>query len=185
MENKKAIIKVVSGGYLDILNPDLDLINLEDISIALARLPRYSGQLPEFIDHYSVAEHTCIVYDLAKKDNVDKEVLKAILLHDASEAYMNDLISPIKNLCPEYKEIEDNFTAKIYQKFDVDYGHTKTLVKYYDLLALKAEKQKFWPEDDYYWETLQKLPDIEVFFTFDTWRNAKEKLNVLFFRYFI
>ncbi len=73
-------------------------ISIRDIGHALAHVSRYGGHASGF---YSVAQHSVIASRLA----VHGDKLWA-LLHDAPEAYMGDLVSPLKRSFPGWKVLE-------------------------------------------------------------------------------
>lgn len=102
-------IRTYSGHYLDILNPQPEHICIEDIAHALAHQPRWAGHTPIF---YSVAAHSLACAHMAPPQHK-----LAALLHDASEAYLCDMPSPIKALMPQYSAIENRLMAIIAQKF--------------------------------------------------------------------
>jgi len=106
-------IKTFSGRYVNVFSPDPDDIVIEDIAHGLSMMCRFGGQMPDF---YSVAQHSCMVADLCW--GMDK---LAGLLHDASEAYMLDIPSPIKKGLPDYKRVEKNLMRVIAEKFGFDY----------------------------------------------------------------
>ena len=81
-------IRVVGGGVVDVLNPARDSIHLEDIAHALSMLCRYGGHL---LEHYSVAQHSCLVAQL-----LEPRLRVYGLLHDAAEAYLGDVVTPLK-----------------------------------------------------------------------------------------
>jgi uncharacterized protein len=107
-----------SGKRLNFLQTDPDTILIEDIATGLSNMPRFAGQISTF---YSVAEHCLLMEAVArtKFEEVDKELSKAILLHDASEAYMCDIPTPLKQLIPDYQEIETALQVAILSKFNV------------------------------------------------------------------
>jgi len=83
-------IQTVSGKAFDLLDPQPDMIDLDDIAHALSQLCRFTGHVPGGI--YSVAQHSCFV-----SDNLPTpELRRAGLLHDAAEAYVSDLSNPLK-----------------------------------------------------------------------------------------
>lgn len=102
-------IRTVSGQYVDLADPDPDTILITDIAHALSQLPRFGGHLPRF---YSVAQHSMACAELVAPEHK----LQA-LLHDASEAYLLDVPSPLKALLPEYRKLEQRFMEVIAKKF--------------------------------------------------------------------
>lgn len=115
MENlyTKDCIRTYSGIYMNVFEPTIDMICIEDISHSLSMQCRFGGHLPKF---YSVAQHSvnCCNY-------VPEDFKLEALLHDAAEAYLIDLPSPIKHRIPEYKKMEDNIMKLIAQRFGLEY----------------------------------------------------------------
>lgn len=91
-------------------------ICLEDISHALSLLCRGGGHVKYF---YSVAQHAINCMHEAKARNYPLKIQLACLLHDASEAYLSDIIRPVKMHLPEYYQIEVMIMAKIFSKFNL------------------------------------------------------------------
>lgn len=107
-------IRTVTGIYMNVFEPTPEMICIEDIAHALSNQCRFGGHLPRF---YSVAEHSLNCMHLIEKD----ELKLGALLHDASEAYLLDIPSPIKKGLSNYKEIEDRLMMVIAKKFEFDY----------------------------------------------------------------
>lgn len=82
-----------TGTFVDLLKPKADTIHPEDIAHHLGMLCRYSGGVRRF---YSVAEHASLVADLIEWQGHDRGMVRAGLLHDGAEAYLGDVISPLK-----------------------------------------------------------------------------------------
>jgi hypothetical protein len=95
------------------LDPRPMEIHIEDIAAALSKLCRYGGHCKRF---YSVAEH-CVLMARAASPSVAFEAL----MHDASEAYLSDVIRPVKSSLPEYLAIERRLEAAIAERFDLVY----------------------------------------------------------------
>lgn len=110
---KTSEIQLYSGRVIDPLNPDPDQIVLEDIAHATSNQCRFSGHLREF---YSVATHSVNVSFYVPQE----DALQA-LLHDATEAYLCDIPSPLKGdvFGSRYREFEGNLWSVIAKKFGV------------------------------------------------------------------
>jgi len=124
-------IRTNSGLYINVFEPTPDMISIEDIAHALSFMPRFGGHLDKF---YSVAQHS--VYCSFMVESIEDK--KAALLHDASEAYMMDIPSPIKAKLPTYKHYENGLMEVIAKKFDFQYPLSKE-VKRTDGEALLLE----------------------------------------------
>ncbi|HMM02016.1 MULTISPECIES: phosphohydrolase [unclassified Dysgonomonas] len=114
-------IRTFSGKYMNVFAPTIDMICIEDIAHALSMLCRFGGHTSEF---YSVAQHSILCADLV----AEPYKLEA-LLHDAAEAYLVDLPSPIKHRMSEYKTIEDNLMKVIAKKFNLAYPFPEAIHK--------------------------------------------------------
>lgn len=113
-------------------NPTPDMVRLEDIAYSLSRLCRFTGHSYPF---YSVAEHSMRVADLVQP----KLELQA-LLHDATEAYVGDMSSPLKSLCPGYRHVEAKVKYAIAKAFGI-YPALDAEVKAADVDQLEWEME--------------------------------------------
>lgn len=87
-------METASGNEINILDPMPSAISIRDIAHALSNQCRFNGHVRHF---YSVAEHSVLVSHLLEELHPhDKDTQLAGLLHDAAEAYMGDMISPMK-----------------------------------------------------------------------------------------
>ena len=123
-------IRTISGKYVNVLNPNPDDIVIEDIAHSLAFMPRYGGHTHRF---YSVAEHCIRCFYLA-----DPEFKFETLMHDATEAYLLDMMKPIKEVLRDYQALEDNLQKVICEKFGLPYPMSKE-VKEIDKAMLEME----------------------------------------------
>lgn len=130
------VFKTRKGMEIDPLNPQPEVIDIEDIAVGLTNMPRSAGQ-----SKVSVAQHCLKLVSLVRIDfPEDYELQLACLLHDASEAYMADVPKPWKQLCPEYRRLEKMLLKAIFTRFGVDLSYlTSDLVKVYDEVAYKEE----------------------------------------------
>jgi 5'-deoxynucleotidase YfbR-like HD superfamily hydrolase len=138
-------ISTRSGRRLYLHNPSPSQIVIDDIAHGLAHQCRFNGQTNEF---YSVAQHSVIVASI-----LPPELKLAGLLHDAAEAYLGDIVQPLKALLPEFEQIESRFAAVIGERFKVDLTHHH-LVKKADLIALATERRDLMPMEIVEWESL-------------------------------
>lgn len=152
-------IKVAAGHYVDLLNPDPATIDIRSIAAGLSKICRFGGQCPRF---YSVAEHCLQATKLAMKDGCSVEALRAVLLHDAAEAYIGDMVKPLKVMIPEYHLAESRMEAAISKAFNVDFEAFGDVIKKYDRAMLKAEKTAMWPEDKEVWAGFSEIEDRRV-----------------------
>lgn len=138
-------IETVSGKKFYFLDPQPDQIDIEDIATALSHNCRYTGQSKGF---YSVAEHSVAVCELTGN------TLEG-LLHDASEAYLQDIASPVKAYLANYKELEDVVMRAIAAKFRFEYPYGPE-IKYADVVQLSTEARHLLPSrgNDWNWRQI-------------------------------
>jgi len=128
-------IETFTGRKLFYDNIQQESISMIDIAHSLSQICRFTGHTREF---YSVAQHSVLVAD-AQTTLAEK---RAGLLHDATEAYVNDLPSPLKACTDlgDYKNLENRIHDVINDKYDVNNGMTPNIKKA-DLQALFTEKR--------------------------------------------
>jgi len=104
-------ILTYSGLTLNIFDPKPESFTIEDIAQGLSNTSRFGGQIQNF---YSVAQHSYYV-------SMDLKGEKQLwgLLHDASEAYIQDIITPLKNRLEVYRDIEDKMMIAIAKAFNL------------------------------------------------------------------
>jgi hypothetical protein len=108
-------IRTYTGEYVNLEDPQIDTINLMDIAHALANIGRFTGHTEEF---YSVAQHSVLAADMAER-MYGVEEAKALLFHDAHEAYLGDVASPLKRLIIDrYARLARKFDTVLMYKFD-------------------------------------------------------------------
>lgn len=91
------------------MDPRPDEVDLLDVAHALSNLCRYTGHCQRF---YSVAEHSVLVSRLVRPEHA-----LAGLMHDAPEAYVNDLARPLKRFLPQYQHVEELNWRAVAKKF--------------------------------------------------------------------
>lgn len=134
-KGKEGWIRCNSGVYINIFNPNPEHFLIEDIAHGLSMMPRFGGHIPVW---YSVADHSiaCCYYTNKRQERFE------LLMHDASEAYLMDIVSPIKRLLGNYKDIEDKFMNIISNKFGFQYP-LSDFTKSIDKQQLEVEWDEF------------------------------------------
>ena len=125
-----------SGIIWDVAKPTVQMIHWPDVAESLAKQCRWNGHCRDF---YSVAEHCILVSQLVTSD-----LRLHALLHDAHEAFLGDIIRPVKAVLGDaLKEVEDRLDQVIYQAavLDVPRGIDRTLIKDADMRALATERR--------------------------------------------
>lgn len=126
-------IEASSGQYVNVLRPHPGDIDIQDIAHALSMQCRFNGHIRKF---YSVAEH-CI--------RVANHLPPALrihgLLHDAAEAYLGDIVTPVKHLLFGYRRMEESMLRAIYTSLGLPLPTRaeRAAVKRADMLALREE----------------------------------------------
>lgn len=144
--------------------PSVDQIDIKDIALSLSKMCRYNGHCWGM---FSVAKHSvvgakCIFQqDIFGLNYSEREDLaKEFLLHDASEAYLGDLISPIKAFSPNYKITEGVVEKVISKKFNLPYPLSPN-VKLMDRIMLAWEKRDIIPNGPF-WSDLVDITDYRL-----------------------
>lgn len=128
-------------------------IRLSDIAHALAQICRFGGHTQFF---YSVAQHSVLVSEI-----VPKEHALVALLHDATEAYVGDMVRPLKRNLPQYKAIEYRVWIAICHRFEIDPAMPEC-IKAADNRALMTERRDLLIKSDHSWSLEEQFPPIET-----------------------
>jgi uncharacterized protein len=131
--------RMLSGRRLDLLDPSALDIEIEDIAHGLARVARWNGQTSG-AHIFSVAQHSLLVETLAHKraPGLERSRRLAVLLHDAPEYVIGDMISPFKTVIGDaYKIVERRLLAAIHRRFGLPAKSSPELEK----LIKRADRQ--------------------------------------------
>ena len=145
------------------LSPRAQDIDPKDIAHSLAMQCRYNGHVDRF---YSVAEHCLLISAWLESQGASPLVQLEGLLHDATEAYVGDMIRPLKLSMPAYREAEAGVQMEVWKRFDlpsisysdgtVAFAQETPLVKEADTRILLDEREALmagkapakWGQDD-------------------------------------
>lgn len=147
-----------SGHYLNVLHPDPVMISITDIAHALSQINRFGGHTRE---PYSVAQHSVLVSHL-----VPPQYRLQALLHDAAEAYLGDIVSPVKYVVgmEPLRDMESTLQAAIFHKFGMGMAQDSTCldaIRHADLTMLATERRDLMPTDDEQWPVLAGIAPLK------------------------
>lgn len=105
-----------TGIMFNPIDPIIDKINIKDIAQALSNICRFGGHVTEF---YCVAQHSVYVSQLCDP----KDALFG-LLHDAAEAYIGDMVRPLKytDSMQPFRDVEEHLEKTIAHRFGLTSG---------------------------------------------------------------
>ena len=149
-----------TGVRFCLTNPRPQDVKVLDIAHALGRIGRWGGHTSR---PYSVAEHSVFVSKL-----VEPQHRVAALLHDAAEAYLGDVIGPLKAMLPELEVIERRVHLAICERFGVS-PEIPEEVHVADQVALATEAKQLVAIP---WECVAKPVDIAL--TDMRWSEARD-----------
>ena len=139
-EAPRAWQRMLSGRRLDLLDPSPLDIEIEDIAHGLARVARWNGQtVGEHI--FSVAQHSLLVeaFGAELEPELPAASRLTVLLHDAAEYVLGDVISPFKAVIGDgYTAVEARLSSAIYLRFGLPAepsASVKRIMKRSDRLA--------------------------------------------------
>jgi uncharacterized protein len=146
-------IQTAAGRYFDLLLPHTNVIGIDEIAHALAHICRFTGHTRT---HYSVAQHSWLVSWL-----VPDEFAMHGLLHDAAEAFVGDVSSPLKRQLRDYKAIESRVEHAVMVRFGLWGPDAHAAVKQADLVALVTEQRDLMPpRGDGDWSSLDGIEPL-------------------------
>jgi hypothetical protein len=144
--------------YIDVTTPDPEDIVLDEVAVGLSREPRYGGNATAI--PWSVGQHSIMAAMFARDDGVTSaEILLTILLHDAPEYMLRDMLRPVKSVCPDYRKLEEIWWHAVARKFRLPFD-LPGIVKYYDDLACASEKAVLLSPETGEWPGLPSPRDI-------------------------
>jgi len=137
--------------------PRWEDVDIEDIAHSLSHQCRFNGHSDEF---YSVAEHS-----IAVSHRVPAEDAMWGLLHDAAEAYVSDVVRPIKSrmaflrgdgAIDMFRVVETNILRVIAAAFDLPWPMPAS-VEIADLRMLATERRNLFDGRQPAWDELATI----------------------------
>jgi len=148
-----------SGRRIDLTKITVDDICLDDIAHHLTKICRYGGAL-DLNKHYSVANHSIALYYYARDNGYNTDIQQAILMHDAAEAYLGDIVAGLKGLLPDYRQLETKVEHLLISKYKIERASaTNKIVKELDTRILLDEAKAF--VSQHYDHFTEQMPGVE------------------------
>lgn len=177
-------IRTFSGRLVDPLRPVPDDVEPYSMMHSLCLLNRFTGHSKW---PYSVGQHTLILVRYLEKRTRDRGIIRAAIIHDFSEAWFNDLASPVKVELPEYKEYNRRASELIRgvlgvssaDLYAMDYADKRVYIDERDALANFQTGHDFGMNDN-----LVRLGIDPKEFQESYWRDVRNKLWAKFDEYF-
>lgn len=178
----KPWIQTFTGRAFPVGDPRLSDFSLRDIGSHLSRLNRYTGAIQP--EQYSVAEHSVrvayylralVAREMPTKDpHVLRAAFRAGLMHDAHEAYINDLNSPVKRYLLSigsdgYAKLAERYDALLAKRYSLDKFSRNglDLIRDADLSLLDLERPNVMGPPPRPWRDLGTLAKVEKPFPSD------------------
>lgn len=137
-----------SGIKVYLTEPTPSVVNIHDIAFALSNVCRFGGHCNQF---YSVAQHSVHVAETVSDRTQDNELAFAALLHDATEAYLGDMVRPLKQHMPQYRDLEARWAVAIGERFGVCLEPLHPEIKRADIDAVRTERDRLVTPHDGRW----------------------------------
>jgi 5'-deoxynucleotidase YfbR-like HD superfamily hydrolase len=149
------VLSTVGGRLLDLNDLVAEDIDLKVIAHNLANTPRWAGQTPRPL---SVAEHSVLASRCARPRHAAEA-----LLHDAAEAYIGDVISPVKHMpgMSAYRRLEECVDRAIHERFGLPPEMARA-VKSLDSRMLRAEIEQLLPPGRYEFAPRVRPLDVAI-----------------------
>lgn len=141
-------IQTIKGNPFYLFEPRPGDFDIEEIAHALSMQNRFNGHTPF---PYSVAQHSVLVSCLLESWGEPREVALCGLLHDAAEAYVGDVVRPLKLALPGYKLIEKRIERALAEQFRIPFPFPP-VIKRADNAMLLAEKNCLLEESPRPWK---------------------------------
>lgn len=149
-----------SGQMMDMRTPRPAAVMAGDIAHHLAQINRFNGAA---VRPYSVAEHSLLVLEIVERMfATDVHGKLFALMHDAHEAYTQDVTTPAKDEVEGWRVFEGRFERIVRTAFAL---HTAALThaevtRKADLIALATERAQLLPPGGPQWEVLQGVEPV-------------------------
>lgn len=161
-------LNTYSGIQFSIFGPTMEMFDVRDVAHGLSNMNRFNGHTEE---PYSVAQHCVVMHDYLKarapayNDQYAKKTVLGwapeALFHDGSEAYIGDVVSPLKKSLKEYKPIEERVEEMMAKAFGLTFPWP-ALIKETDMGMLATEARDLFKGQRAMWTNMPEPFDFEI-----------------------
>lgn len=174
MERRGSWMQTFTGKAFWPLDPRIEEVETEDIAHALAQICRFGGQTRYF---YTVAEHSVHVSEWVESVAGRTDALWG-LLHDAPEAYIGDMVRPLKRHMPSYIQADEDIMDVICAKFGLEPGMPPVVREADNRILLDERAKLFSGPNPFLWvQDEQGLEPLGV--PISCWTPARAKSEYL------
>lgn len=134
-------IHLFTGGHFSFECPEASVYTISDIAHNLSHINRFTGSSEVA---YNVAQHSIYVSLYLEQQGYPISTQLAGLMHDSSEAFLNDISKPLKQLLPDYRKIEYKCEKAIFEKYGLLFP-MEACIKDADNAVFVAERAQLQP----------------------------------------
>jgi uncharacterized protein len=134
-------IHLYNGGFFNFEAPETSVYSIEDVAHNLSHINRFTGSSEVA---YNVAQHSWYVSVYLEQQGYPKDIQLVGLMHDVSEAFLNDIAKPLKQLLPDYRKIEYKVEKAIFEKYGLPFP-MESMIKDADNAVFVAERKYLQP----------------------------------------
>lgn len=165
-------MQTYSGKTFLPLDPRSEDVDIEDIAHSLAMQSRFTGHAKAY---YSVAQHCVLASIYCESDPL------WALLHDASEAYLGDIATPIKRCLHQVRGIEEKLHQAVAAAFGLPWPMPYA-VKEVDLRMLATERRDLMAHNGIAWPSLDGVEPYKKEINPWDWKDAKWQFRDRFYQ---
>lgn len=146
--NPPVYVELSSGQIIDLTEAVYRNLSAEDIFYGLSRILRFNGRSCQCDGTISVLQHSYAMYEFARDVyGLNDEVCVKVLMHDAHEALVGDIIAPISGVSSAFSRFLTSVQDRVFERFGITcWGDDE--VKAIDRHALAVEWGEFVAVDD-------------------------------------
>jgi hypothetical protein len=144
-----------SGKFFFPMDPHPEDVDINDIAHALSFICRFGGHCRQF---YSVAQHSVLVSEYAEVCSTAPLIWLQALIHDATEAYIGDMVRPLKLAMGSYRDVETKLEAIVHEALGIPLPNAqeKPFIKEADNALLMTERRDLMNHRGVEWSTPAK-----------------------------